>query len=78
MNMYPHICQANWKLKGCKQYNYSYFAAKFKIKEQVKDIFVSGQDQAMRQPISHLLILFIDRSIKPSISQLASQLVSRF
>ena len=76
--MYPHIYQANWKLKRCKQYYYSHFAAKFKIKEAVEDTFVSGQDQAMRQPISHLLILFIDRSIKPSISQLANQLVSRF
>ena len=72
------ICIHTYAKQTEKQYNYSYFAAKFKIKEQVKDIFVSGQDQAMRQTISHLLILFIDRSIKPSISQLASQLVSRF
>ena len=79
INIYPHTKETEISnLKSSKSYNYSHVAAKYKIKQEIKDAFVSVQEQAIRQPITHLQFPSTDRSINPSISQLANQLISLF
>ena len=67
INIYPHTKEteiSNLKIK---------YKFKYKIKQEIKDAFVSVQEQAIRKPITHLQFLSTDRSINPSISQLANQ-----